>query len=129
MSETMTLSTSVTLVLHECGNCGVMYGITERMYKERREDGELFWCPNGHRRAFVENEVQRLQKRLDRSAQLLAQAEGATVTEKQAHSTTKGKLTRARKRAEAAVCPHCNRTIRQMAQHLKTMAGRGQHPS
>ena len=129
MTETMTLNTSVTLVLHECWSCGVVYGITERMHNKRREDGGSFWCPNGHGAVFSETEVQKLQKRLDRSARLLASAEGELVTQKQAHSTTKGKLTRARKRAEAAVCPHCNRTIRQMAQHLKTMAGRGKHPS
>lgn len=38
----------------ECCNCLVRFSITEAFYQQRLEDGEVFYCPNGHGQAFTE---------------------------------------------------------------------------
>jgi uncharacterized C2H2 Zn-finger protein len=37
---------------YTCAECGVLYGVTEQFDERRREDGETFYCPNGHEQVY-----------------------------------------------------------------------------
>lgn len=44
----MLTTTDLKLKVETCCECSVTFAMTEDMYKRRLEDGNLFYCPNGH---------------------------------------------------------------------------------
>lgn len=118
------------LVKVRCGACGCAFGLTQFLYNKRREDKETFYCPNGHPRAFVESEADKLRRERDRLAQQIAyrddqikrQCELREAAERRL-SATRGVVTRIRNRIGNGVCPCCNRTFHNLARHMST-----QHP-
>lgn len=61
-----------------CGECGVDFCLPKPLYEARREDGQTFYCPNGHPRVFREGpkdrqikvlnaDVERLKERIRRA--------------------------------------------------------------
>jgi hypothetical protein len=120
-----TFSLSVgEIEIHCCGECGVIFGVSEGLMDIRRNDHRNWYCPNGHIWAFTgENEEERLKRQLsferDRSARLAATAAQAEASLR----TTKGVVTKLKKRVAAGVCPCCNRSFQDLARHMTT-----QHP-
>lgn len=106
--------------LQTCCDCGVGFAVPEYFDKMRRNDGKLFYCPNGHSQSYSVSTVQRLEKQLadaERSKQFERnqrfEAEAALAkAERAAH--------RLKKRIAAGVCPCCNRTFGDLARHMKT---------
>ena len=37
-----------------CGHCCVVFGMPRKMYDIRSNDGENWFCPNGHKQCFVD---------------------------------------------------------------------------
>ena|SRR3972149_18081 len=102
-----------TLETEECCKCGVIFAMPASTLQNLKERGGDFWCPNGHPQHYIENEVQRLRKKLDeqtRTASLMA--DRAMKAEK--------KTERLLKRAKAGVCTCCNRTFQNLARHMKS---------
>lgn len=58
------MNTSVTIEfeLIQCGECGCHYYIPKVLYKECLETKQGFYCPNGHRRAFVRSTGEKYQE-------------------------------------------------------------------
>ncbi len=48
------MNVSVKLDSTECCVCGVAFAIPAQLMKKRQEDGEIFYCPNGHSQVFCE---------------------------------------------------------------------------
>ncbi len=46
----------VKMLLKQCPVCGVVYGLPERLDRNRRDDGDTFYCPNGHELVYPEKE-------------------------------------------------------------------------
>jgi hypothetical protein len=123
----------VTIVAHRCGKCGVHFGLEQDFLDSRQNDGQTFYCPNGHPRVFRETEAQRLRKeneRLTRVAENERQGRIAArellTHETRSHAATRGHVTRKKKqlaRVSAGVCPCCNRTFQNLARHMA-----GKHP-
>jgi hypothetical protein len=100
------------------------------MYKRARRDaGQWFHCPNGHIQHYTETDIDRLTRERDSARRRAQMAEEASRRNREAAQTAKrqaaaykGQLTRARKRAGAGVCPvtECHRTVKQLADHMKT---------
>ncbi len=42
-----------TLVIHECGQCGMLFAMPKSFQEARKEDGGTFCCPAGHRRVYT----------------------------------------------------------------------------
>lgn len=117
-----------------CYKCVVTFGIDGELYRRRAEDGDSFWCPNGHSQAFSEPETVRLRKERDKLKQeaenarkrlIWAENREATAIQerdqaKKAHAVTKGKLTKTRNRIAHGVCPCCNRSFVDVARHMTT---------
>lgn len=110
-----------------CCSCGVTFAVPQYFRQKRLEDRGNFWCPNGHSQAFVESEVQRLQKQLEAEKR---NAEWWRVNSQSKDKMIKGqniqlgkvraKLKRTETRVGHGVCPCCNRTFVNMQRHMKT---------
>jgi len=51
-----------------CYKCGVVFQMTTKVYKQRLEDGEVFFCPNGHGQIYArrKNSEERLKAKVSR---------------------------------------------------------------
>jgi hypothetical protein len=127
---TYTLTPEVTLVTHQCGECGITYAMPENFWNERRASGAAFYCPNGHGRHFTETEATRLRRQLE-SVRIEVQRAYAQATHQRdqreaaerSNAALRGVVTRTKKRAAAGVCQCCGRTFQNVARHME-----GQHP-
>lgn len=115
------MATSV-LTQMKCGECGIDYAMPEFLYQARLVDHHSFYCPNGHNRHYPagKTEVEKLREQLadvqaarDHADQQRRAAEANVERLRKAEKRTK-------KRAAAGVCPCCQRTVSQMARHIKT---------
>lgn len=89
--------------------------------KTRHEDHRTFYCPNGHSQHYVgESDADRFERLYNAESQKLLPLRERLEAEKRAHEKTVKKLKRTEKRAAAGVCPCCNRTFKQLAQHMES---------
>lgn len=136
MSQTHTITNTHThLVTEECYKCGVLFAMPKALKDsalkhtiESAAETIHFWCPNGHRQAYIgKNREEELQEQLQRArdraatqAHLKEQAQRREQAQRSAATRARNERDRQRKRAKAGVCPCCNRTFRQLARHMKT---------
>jgi hypothetical protein len=120
MSQTKT----ITLNLHECPDCGCVYGLTTDYEDRRRHDHKTFYCPNGHRLNYSqENREEKLKRQLEWTSRDLSQTQSQLLVTKRQKAAVKGQLTKTKRRVANGVCPCCNRTFENLAAHMH-----GQHP-
>ncbi len=119
----MTILSTTRIVSVKCGNCGVLFGLTESMHDQMLNTGKSFYCPNGHHISYHESENDRLKNRL-------RWAERQRDNERHEHQYTKDRLrttkaahTKTKKRIHNGVCPHCNRHFANVEKHMTN-----QHP-
>lgn len=102
-----------------CGECGTEFAVPDHFYKERRETGKGWHCPNGHSRVFRESDAEKLRRERDLLKQQHARLE-QELAEARAETERKEKaVKRLKKRASAGTCPCCKRTFANMAEHMK----------
>ncbi len=127
MAETVMEYTG-TLVVHTCGECGIVFGMERSFYRRKKEDHTVWFCPNGHNRVFMgtteseklKKEIEEQQKvirykqdRIDNLHNHLTQQKAKTRAEKAAKTRLKNRVTH-------GGCPCCNRTVKQLAEHMRT---------
>lgn len=114
----------VTLTPVECANCGCHFGIDETMRKRRLNDHKSFYCPSGHGNIYRrENEAERLKREKKKLENDLWFAERKAQSVKIQLTAQKGQFTKYRNRIAKGVCPCCNLTFPDVAQHMAS-----QHP-
>lgn len=128
---TYTLTPEITLVTHQCGECGITFAMPDHFRDQRRETGQGFYCPNGHCRVFTETEAARLRRELAASKRRQEWAESRATHERdqreaaeRSNSALRGVVTRTKRRAAAGVCQCCSRTFQDVARHMAS-----QHPN
>jgi len=121
--ETQTVSTR--LAIEECYKCGVAFGMPEELRRGHFENGGDFWCPNGHRQHFITTEVQRLRRKLgisqreaERERLRVVHAQEQQEAAERSLRSTKGHLTRTRKRIVNGACPYCHRSFKDLRRHM-----------
>lgn len=109
-----------------CGVCGIAWSAPKEFMDDCRKQGKekSFYCPNGHPRVFMESEADKVRRELNRAKQLLAQRDDEILAERTRVKVEQKKVKKLTARASAGTCPCCNRTVSQMARHMKT-----KHPS
>lgn len=110
-----------------CKTCGVVATCPTELHEQQRKSGGYHSCPNGHQWGWSKeaSEDEKVRRERDRLKQQLAQKddeirsqrEQREAAERQA-AARKGQITKLRNRVSAGVCPCCNRTVSQMAQHM-----------
>ena len=111
----------------ECCNCGITFGMMKSWDDRLRNNHNTFYCPNGHPQSYSgQTEAAKLQKQLDEERRLRVSAESdaqwqrSVAKNAQTQATkARNKLRRVETRINAGVCPHCNRTFKQLAAHMK----------
>jgi hypothetical protein len=118
-----TIEAIETYTIHDCAECGVLFGLTEQFESRRRKDGQRFYCPNGHGLSYKVGETaEQKARRLERE---LANANETARIERAAANKAKRELAAAKRtitKAERAVCPvdGCQRSFMQMERHLRS---------
>lgn len=120
MTRLLAINTSIALETEECCSCGVLFAMPASLRQKLNREGGTFYCPNGHGQHYTEPEVQvlkrELQKAQNRANTLEYQLNGTLgdLAEK------KKELRRAKRRANAGLCPYCRRHFTNMERHIHT---------
>lgn len=119
------IAIGLRLTVLDCANCGIVFGISTELEKWLRENGATFYCPNGHGQHFGSNELDKLrrkQKELeDEADRLYRRAESEKAQKnlaKRQLAASRGQITKLRKRAQAGLCPVCNRHFEALERHM-----------
>lgn len=121
-----TLAYTDTLVIESCPTCGVVHGVPDALIqraKERRgPGGRQIYCPNGHTWHYTGETDAERERRLRKYAEDSAASARARADQAEASlRTTKGHVTRLRKRVAAGVCPFgCRRHFVDVERHVAT---------
>lgn len=127
--ETYTMQHAFDLYISDCAHCGVPFGIPKAMERRRRQDGRSFYCPNGHSLFFSTNETEeeKLKKKLlrkQREAEVQRQravrAEQDAAAKREQMEAALEEVERTRKRTAGGVCPCCNRSFEELANHIRS---------
>jgi hypothetical protein len=116
---------SLTLVPMTCGECGVVFGMTAALKKERLDNGGTFYCTNGHGRVFRESNLDKIRRERDRLKQDQAWYEerNRKLVEERDHearrgAAARGQVTKIKRRVAGGACPCCNRTFVDLHRHM-----------
>lgn len=122
----------LTLQYHPitCWSCSIPYYLPDGKYNRCLENGDNFYCPNGHSAVFSDTKASKLAKELAQEKKRREWAEADRDMYKQSVDTVshqmaayKGVTTKLKKRIANGVCPCCNRTFQNLHQHMSK-----QHP-
>jgi NMD protein affecting ribosome stability and mRNA decay len=104
----------------ECVSCGIQFTVPAAWLQTKRDNGDGFYCPNGHSLRFKEGEVRRLRALLESQTRNATEMTARAVAAERAEKRTKAELRRIKTRVSVGVCPCCNRTFQNLARHMKT---------
>lgn len=115
------------LVVQECYKCNINFGVPPYKHRMCAEDGESFFCPNGHSQGFSTSEITklkrekaRLESRLDQMAASRDEARSQRDTAEHRRRAEKAAKTRLKNRIKNGVCPECNRHFINVERHMKS---------
>lgn len=124
---TISIQTTVQFYVENCYRCGIPFGIPVQFQRDRRQDRESFWCPNGHKQAYIgETDAEKLEKarqQLERERTRTRQVADQRDAAERSNTALRGVVTRKTKqltRVKNGVCPECNRTFQDLARHMTT---------
>lgn len=110
-----------------CYKCSIGFAVPASVRSRWQENGETFYCPNGHSQHYTESDIQKLQKQLAAVQRQKDWAEQNARSERLAREVTERRLigqkaakTRLRNRIKNGVCPCCTRSFANLAAHMKT---------
>jgi hypothetical protein len=119
-----TINRTLTIQSTTCGECGILFGLEKAFMANRQDDGQRFYCPNGHGISWsAANEAAKTEREL-RNAEMrelaLQDQLGAAIREGE---LTRQALLRDRQRFMNGVCVCCNRSFENVRRHMAN-----QHP-
>lgn len=107
----------------QCGECGILFAAPAHWVEVRRDRGDHgkeFYCPNGHCRVWGASTLDKVRQERDRLKQQAARLEDEVREANDRAAQEAKKAARIKKRAEAALCPCCNRHFSQLERHMKS---------
>jgi hypothetical protein len=100
--------------------CGAPMALPKDVLTNARNLGTSLYCPaTGHTFGW-KSENEKLRKRLVSEETRRQAVEDQLRASERRTAAVKGELTKARKRAQAGVCPCCKRSFVQLARHMST---------
>lgn len=126
------ISVTETLVVEHCYKCGIPFGMPASFKNQllRHRDEQSFYCPNGHGQVYAgetpEAKAKRLEQEKAEVERKLAQSQNdvqifrnEVFRQKDLKEKLKVRHSRYRNRVKNGVCPHCNRTFKDLQRHFK----------
>lgn len=127
MSQVYNVPLLCTFEATTCCKCGISFAVDAQVRRRWQEKGESFYCPNGHSQHYIETDIQKLKKQLERAERDRDWYQKNSASERAARekterrlTATKGAKTRMANRIKHGVCPCCNRTFQNVLQHMAT---------
>ena len=110
----MSVIYEINLDVITCSECGISFGMPGHFIQNRREDHNIFWCPNGHTQYFPsKSEAEVLREQLKKEQSKLANAQLEIMMKEK-------ETKRLQKKIKNGVCPCCHRQFIQLTRHMKT---------
>lgn len=104
-----------------CCSCGIVFYVPATWDRYKRDKHENFFCPNGHSlRYHGKSEAENLREALAAAERTAQWERDRAATADRARKQAEGKLKGLKKRVASGVCPCCQRTVGQLARHMKT---------
>ena len=103
-----------------CSECGITFGVPDAWIRDKRDNGNAFYCPNGHPRVFRKSTADTLREELSAERQRKARMQDELRAAQDSLRRARDAAVRLQKRTAAGVCPCCNRTFVQLARHMKS---------
>jgi hypothetical protein len=119
----MGTSQYVSMNTYTCWVCGTPFAVATKLIEAKRRDNKTLFCPSGCRLGLGESESDKLRRQLDDQQRATQRANNRLQQERRSHASTKGQLTKTKKRVANGVCPCCKRSFAQLQRHMKS-----QHP-
>lgn len=125
---TETFTSIGTFIIEHCCNCGMAFAVSNDFYERRRNDHNIFYCPAGHPQHYTgKSEAEKLRDEIryrdGRIADLQASRfalHDQLIRQKNITRSEKAAKTRIKNRVSHGICPCCNRTFKQLANHMKS---------
>jgi hypothetical protein len=117
-----TLLDMSTLVIEECCNCHIRFGMPSGLQSQRRDDHKSFYCPNGHGQHYTsESDAERLARQLRAARSDRDWYQDQLGASERSKAALKGHLTRARNKIAAGTCPvaDCGMHFSNVREHMK----------
>lgn len=116
-----------TFVIIHCYKCSIPFAVPNRYKEHLLQTRESFYCPNGHSQAYVQSTEDILKKKIanlettiydkNNTVQSLQKLYRNKTIENKRNKTM---LKNTKLRVSNGVCPCCNRTFQNLAEHFKT---------
>jgi hypothetical protein len=112
-----------------CYKCGTAFAMEAVLYNQRLDDGQSFWCPNGHEQGFTKSRaarIEQLKSELEREKQTLRMTRSTLETTERRRSAAQGVATKRLKklqRVREGNCPHCDAHFDNVAEHMAEAHG------
>lgn len=122
-----TIALETTLYVQECIACGITFAFGKSYDARLRETHENFYCPNGHRQAYLgKTEAEKLREQLKREEERRERLESTVefwkgrerMAERRVRAH-KGIVTKLKKRVANGVCPCCHAKFKNLRDHMK----------
>jgi hypothetical protein len=108
------------LTVQECIKCGMLFGVPAQWDSKRREDGQTFYCPNGHSQAYIEGPVEQLRKALDEEKRRVEAWKRQSEMHEAAAKRAQKEAKRIKTRVGNGVCPCCQRSFVNLQRHISS---------
>lgn len=131
LTEQQIEQAGVRLTVMDCFHCNTVFAIESSIVRTRRQDHQSFFCPHGHRLVYPvgetsEQTIARLRSQLDeanrqahkselKATDAIIAADRLVADRDRVIAESK----RLKHRVACGVCPHCQRTFKQLAAHMK----------
>ena len=115
-----TITHEVIMIIEECANCRMLFGITRDFKDSLLTKGGSFYCPQGHGLNYGKSENDKLKSWLEQERNNTQWWKEEAESKARSLSATKGVLTRTKKRLSGGACPCCNRQFVNLARHMNT---------
>jgi len=110
----LAIQTTIEYETMECGECGILFALSMSFYRERKELGKAWYCPNGHSRVFRESVVEKLRKDLEAERKRRIEPWDRANRAEAEVEKARRKLSRVGK----GVCPWCKRSFQNLKRHV-----------
>lgn len=116
-----TVTFSVTFEIIDCADCGLQFAMTQDFLTRRRQDHQTFHCPRGHRQNYGEKtDIDRAREETNKVQAKLNEQEHLRLVAEKKMKEAEAEAMRLKNRAAHGVCLCCNRTFKDLADHMKT---------
>lgn len=113
------------IVIQQCCECGINFGIPESFKNTLLGNGETFYCPNGHSQYFankksLEDKLKIKERELKEERDFSSRLYDEKEDFKKKAAAQKGQKTKILNRIKNGVCPHCNKSFENLHDHMKS---------